>query len=46
VVDLGLVPERLSPGFERRLSRPSTGLVYLSFGVGLALGGLLALRDR
>jgi hypothetical protein len=46
VVDLRLVPERLSPGFDKRLSRPSTGLVYLCFGAGLALGGLLALRDR
>ncbi len=38
VVDLKLVPERLTPGFERRLSRPSLALVYLSFAAGLALG--------
>jgi hypothetical protein len=45
-VDLRLVPERLTPGFEKRLSKPSLGLVYLCFGAGLALGGLLALRER
>lgn len=42
VVDLALVPQRLSPGFERRLTRPSLGLVYAGFAVELALGGLLA----
>lgn len=44
VVDLQLVPARLTPGFEHRLSRPSLSLVYGSFAVGLALGGLVALR--
>ena len=44
VVDLALVPERLAPGFERRLSKPSLGMVYAGFALGLALGGLLALR--
>ncbi|MBK1688019.1 hypothetical protein [Rubrivivax gelatinosus] len=44
VVDLQLVPRRLTPGFEHRLSRPSLSLVYGSFAVGLALGGLVALR--
>jgi hypothetical protein len=44
VVDLAVVPKRLSPGFEQRLTRPSLGLVYAGFGVGLAIGGLLALR--
>jgi len=41
LVDLRLVPERLTPGFERRLSAPSLSCVYLGFAVGLALGGLL-----
>ncbi|BAL95608.1 hypothetical protein [Rubrivivax gelatinosus] len=44
LVDLQLVPRRLTPGFEHRLSRPSLSLVYGSFAVGLALGGLVALR--
>ena len=44
VVDLALVPQRLTPGFEHRLSRPSLFLVYAGFGLGLALGGLAALR--
>jgi hypothetical protein len=43
-VDLKLVPPRLTPGFEHRLTRPSLLLVYAGFGLGLALGGLLALR--
>lgn len=45
LVDLKLVPERLTPGFERRLSARSTALVYASFGAGL-LAGALALRGR
>jgi uncharacterized membrane protein YccF (DUF307 family) len=45
LVDLKLVPERLTPGFERRLSTRSVALVYASFGAGL-LAGALALRDR
>jgi hypothetical protein len=44
VVDLAVVPERLTPGFERRLSKPSLATVYGSFAIGLALGGLIALR--
>jgi hypothetical protein len=40
VVDLKLVPERLSPGFQHRMSRESLWLVYGSFALGLALGGL------
>ena len=45
-VDLQLVPPRLTPGFERRLQRRSLTGVYLAFGAGLALAGLLAARDR
>jgi hypothetical protein len=43
-VDLRVVPQRLSPGFERRLSRRSLVLVYASFAAGIALGGWLADR--
>jgi len=41
VVDLLLVPERLTPGFEHRLSKRSLSCVYGAFAVGLAAGGLL-----
>jgi hypothetical protein len=44
VVDLAVVPERVTPGFEHRLSPASLTLVYASFAAGLALGGWLALR--
>lgn len=44
VVDLKLVPQRLTPGFERRLSGRSLMLVYLAFAAGLALGGASARR--
>lgn len=45
-VDLQLVPPRLTPGFEHRLRRRSLTGVYLAFGAGLALAGLLAARER
>lgn len=44
VVDLKLVPKRLSPGFEERLSAPSLVLVYAAFAAGMALGGSLGRR--
>ncbi len=44
VVDLKLVPNRLTPGFEHRLSPRSLFMVYAGLGFGLALGGLAALR--
>jgi hypothetical protein len=43
VVDFHVVPERLTPGFERRLSKRSILLVYGSFALGLAM---VALVDR
>lgn len=43
-VDLVGVPERLSPGFEHRLSPPSLCLVYLAFAAGLVLGEFLPAR--
>lgn len=45
-VDYNLTPQRLQPGFEKRLSRPSLFLVYATFGAGLALRGLAASRKR
>lgn len=44
LVDLKLVPRRLTPGFERRLTPRSLGIVYAGFAAGLAAGGLIALR--
>ncbi len=46
VVDLKLVPESLSPGFERRLSGRSLTMVYGTLAIGLAVGGMLAGRRR
>jgi hypothetical protein len=45
-VDYKMTPRRLQPGFEMRLSRPSLFLVYTSVGIGLALRGLTASRQR
>jgi hypothetical protein len=44
VVDLKLVPPRLTPGFEHRLSRRSLAGVYLAFAAGLAIAGCLRAR--
>jgi len=46
VVDLACVPDRLTPGFERRLRPSSLVLVYAAFAAGLALSGVAALRRR
>ena len=45
-VDYRLTPKRLTPGFERRLSRRSLALVYAAFAVGLAVGALLQDKPR
>ena len=45
-VDYRLTPERLTPGFERRLSRKSLALVYAAFAVGLAVGAALQAPKR
>ena len=42
-VDFHVVPQRLTPGFERRLSKRSILMVYGSFALGLAL---VALAER
>lgn len=44
LVDYQLIPRRVNPGFEQRLSRPSLALVYGAFGLGLAAGALLCRR--
>lgn len=46
VVDFKLTPQRLTPGYEHRLSRRSLAVTYLLFGVGLAIGSLLLGADR
>jgi hypothetical protein len=46
VVDLKLVPERLTPGFERRLRPRSVALVYAGFALGLALADVLLSERR
>ncbi len=42
--DYQLTPERLQPGYEKRLSKPALALVYATFGLGLAAGALLSRR--
>lgn len=44
LVDLRFTPQRLTPGFERRLSPPSLAVVYAMFGLGLAVGSFLHSR--
>jgi len=46
VVDLKCVPERLTPGFEKRVSNRSLFMVYAAFAAGLALVGVGALSRR
>jgi hypothetical protein len=46
VVDLKLVPNRLTPGFERRLSNAALGVTYGALAAGLVIGGMAALRRR
>lgn len=40
LVDYRVVPHRLTPGFELRLSRRAIAAGYLAFGLGLALAGM------
>ncbi len=46
VVDYRLTPERLQPGFEKRLTSKSLLLVYGAFGLALAVRGLLSYDER
>jgi hypothetical protein len=44
-VDYRLTPQRLTPGFEKRLSRTSLTMVYCAFALGLAAPVLLRRKD-
>jgi hypothetical protein len=44
IVDFKFTPRRFTPGYERRLSKPSLFLVYSAFAIGMASAGLL--KDR
>lgn len=43
-VDFELTPQRLTPGFEKRLSRPALFAVYSAFAAGLAVSCVLRRR--
>jgi hypothetical protein len=45
LTDYQLTPQRLHPGYEKRLSRPALAVVYGAFGLGLAAGAMLCRRD-
>ena len=45
VVDYGLMPRRLTPGWELAVSKGSVGAGLLALAAGLTLGGLLADRS-
>jgi hypothetical protein len=44
-VDYKLTPERLKPGYEKRLSKKSLAGVYAAFAIGMALGALALRRN-
>jgi hypothetical protein len=46
MVDYHVVPERLTPGFEKRLSGRSLFVIFASLALGLAAGGMLTSRPR
>lgn len=43
-VDYHVVPKRLTPGFELRLSNKSLGAIYVTLALGLAAGALIQRR--
>jgi hypothetical protein len=45
-IDYGVVPKPLQPGFEQRLSKPSTVGVFAAIAAGVALGAWAMNRDR
>jgi hypothetical protein len=46
LVDLECTPDRLTPGFEHRLSRRGLFWVYGAFATGLAVAGLQSVKRR
>jgi hypothetical protein len=44
VTDYHVVPKRLTPGFEKRLSGRSLGLIYASMAAALSVGALVTAR--
>ncbi|SNS79554.1 hypothetical protein SAMN06265795_106212 [Noviherbaspirillum humi] len=44
--DYRLTPDRLEPGYDRRLTAPSVGLAYVAFGAGVALRSIWAAQRR
>lgn len=44
--DYKLTPQRLQPGYEKRLSKKSLAGVYAAFAVGLALGAIAIRRNQ
>ena len=46
VVDFKFTPRRFTPGYERRLSKPSLFLVYSAFAIGMAGAGILKHRGE
>jgi hypothetical protein len=45
-VDYNLTPRRLRPGYEKRLSTQSLFILYGTFGIALAMRGLISGRRR
>jgi hypothetical protein len=45
-VDYKMTPHRLQPGYEMHLSRASLFVVYVAFGLGLALGAHALKHER
>jgi hypothetical protein len=46
LVDLKFTPERLTPGFQHRVSPPALTATYAAFALGLALGSLAVRRAQ
>lgn len=44
--DYKLTPQRLQPGYEKRLSKKSLAGVYAAFAVGMAIGAIVLRRNR
>ena len=46
LVDFRLTPDRFTPGFEHRLSRPALVVTYAAFAIGLGLASAAVRRRR